>query len=105
MARPATGKELKFHPMKLDDDVWAAIQALKKNHPTINAGLRLKLGIENARAKRTNLDAVAPAAGARVGKASIESATMAVNQRGTKLKIGVSRNVKRTIPPKGDKTR
>lgn len=60
MTRPATGKELKFHPMKLDDDVWAAIQALKKNHPTINAGLRLKLGLEHARASRRTLDAVAP---------------------------------------------
>ena len=46
MPRTATGKELKAHPLRVDDDVWQAIQKLKESYPTINAGLRARLRID-----------------------------------------------------------
>jgi hypothetical protein len=84
MARPTTGKKLSFYPVRVDEDVKKAIRALKKDHPTINAGLRLKLGLDVARTTRRALDAVAPAAGARTGKVSLET----VHKGGPLLKPG-----------------
>jgi hypothetical protein len=46
MGRRPAGKKLTWHPIRSDEDVWAAILALKDRYPTINAGLRVKLGLE-----------------------------------------------------------
>lgn len=43
MARKRAGKPLTFRPIRVDDDVWQALQVLKDEYRTINEGLRVKL--------------------------------------------------------------
>lgn len=43
MARKAKGKSLTLMPIRVDEDVRAAILKLKAEHETINEGLRIHL--------------------------------------------------------------
>lgn len=52
MARPPAGKPLTLFPIRVDEDVKAAILKLKDLHQTINEGLRKVLRIPKPGGKK-----------------------------------------------------
>lgn len=43
----------KLRQMRVDDDVWEAIQALRAEYGTVNAGLRARFGLNGKVVTRT----------------------------------------------------
>lgn len=52
MARTPTGKRLYFQGIRVDKDVWAAMQKLMGRYRTLNEGLRVALLKEKVKEKK-----------------------------------------------------
>lgn len=92
MARKRAGKPLTFRPIRVDDDVWQALQVLKDEYRTINEGLRVKL---------------LPFEGRKI-PTSYEEVLDEVKKRSEKLKgkwRPLDKKYARGLRQKGDKTR